>query len=239
VVADAWIVRGFRAGDGAANIQSRDVWRWTTAVLLMAVSTLFGCGDDEEVLNDEDARGLVEQVLADLDLPGEREPPIDPAEIPEGELDFGFHCQILSAGFDLDDVLVAFPRPAIGHEEFPDGDIERVAVAILVFDTAASASAVLAAYDVEGTADCLSRIFSEPVDVEADDSLEAGGVKAEGFAISIGVGDIQPEGHRTFAVVVGRNLVDVTVLAPNESRGRELTAETLGDVVDALQAGGA
>jgi hypothetical protein len=213
--------------------------RWTTAVVLMAVvSTLFGCGDDEEVLNDRDARGLVEQVLADLDVPGEREPPIDPAEIPERELDFGFHCQIHSAGFDIDDVLVAFPRPAIGHEEFPGGDIERVAVAILVFDTAASASAVLAAYDVDGTADCLSRTFSEPVDVEAEDSLEAGGVTAEGFAISIGVGEIQPEGHRTFAVVVGRNLVDVTVLAPDERRGRELAAETLGDVVDALQAGG-
>jgi hypothetical protein len=214
--------------------------RRTTAVVLIAfVGTLFGCGDDEKVLDDQEAHRLVQDVLADLDLPGEPEPPIDPAEIPEGELDFGFHCQIQSAGFDIDDVLVAFPRPKIGHEEFPGGDIERVAVAILVFDTAASASAVLAAYEVEGTADCLSRTFSEPVDVEADDSLEAGGVKAEGFAISIGVGDIQPEGHRTFAVVVGRNLVDVTVLAPNESRGRELTAETLGDVVDALQAGGA
>jgi hypothetical protein len=50
------------------------------------VSTLFGCGDDDGVLNDQDARRLVEQVLADLDLPGEPEPPIDPAEIPEGEL---------------------------------------------------------------------------------------------------------------------------------------------------------
>ena len=189
--------------------------------------------------SDQDARRLVEQVLADLDLPGEREPPIDPAEIPEGELDFGFHCQIQSAGFDVDDVLVAFPRPEIGHEEFPGGDIERVAVAILVFDTAASASAILAAYDVDGTADCLSRTLSEPVDVDADDPLEAGEVTAEGFAISIGDGEIQPEGHRTFAVVVGRILVDVTVLAPDESRGRELASATLGDVVDALRAGGA
>ncbi len=108
-----------------------------------------------------------------------------------------------------------------------------------MFDTAASASAVLAAYDVEGTVDCLSRTFSEPIGVEASDSLEAGGVTAEGFAISIGVGGIQPEGHRTFAVVVGPILVDVTVLAPDESRGRELAAAALGDVVDALQAGGA
>lgn len=34
-------------------------------------------------------------------------------------------------------------------------------------------------------------------------------------------------------------LVDVTVLAPDESRGRELAEEVLGGVVDALQAGGA
>jgi hypothetical protein len=77
------------------------------------------------------------------------------------------------------------------------------------------------------------------VDVDADDPLEAGEVTAEGFAISIGVGEIQPEGHRTFAVVVGRNLVDVSVLAPDERRGRELASETLGDVVEALRAGGA
>ena len=182
---------------------------------------------------------MVEQVLADLDLPGEPERPMDPADLPDGELVFGFHCQIESAGFDIDDVLVAFPPPKIGHEEFADGDIERVEVAILVFDSAASASAVLAAYDVEGTVDCLSRTSSEPIDLEAADSLEAGGVTAEGFAFSIGVGGIQPEGHRTFAAVVGRILVDVTVHTPDESRGRELAAAALGDVVDALQAGGA
>jgi hypothetical protein len=202
-------------------------------------STFFGCSDDEGALNDQDALRLVEQVLEDLDLPGEPEPPIEPADIPDGELEFGFHCQIESAAFDIDDVLVAFPPAKVWHEEFTNGDIERIEVAILVFDTAASASAVLAAYDVEGTVDCLSRTFSEPIDVEAADSLEAGGVTAEGFAISIGVGGVQPEGHRTFAVVVGRILVDVTVLALDESRGRELAAETLGDVVDALQAGGA
>jgi hypothetical protein len=178
-------------------------------------------------------------VLADLDLPGEPEPPIDPADIPDGELEFGFHCQIASAGFDIDDVLVAFPPPKVGHEELAGGDIERVEVAILVFDTAASASAVLAAYDVEGTADCLGRTYSEQIDVEAADSLEVGGVTAEGFAISIAGCEVQCEGHRTFAVVVGRILVDVTVLAPDDSRGRGLAAETLGDIVDALPAGGA
>ena len=112
-------------------------------------------------------------------------------------------------------------------------------MAILVFDTAASASEVLAAYDDEDTVDCLTRTFSETFDLEPDDSLEAGGVTAEGFAFTIGVGGIQREGHRTFAVVVGRTLVDVTVLAPDERRGRELAEEVLGDVVDALQAGGA
>jgi hypothetical protein len=209
-------------------------------VALIALgSTLVGCGDDEGAVKDEDARGLVERVLADLDLPGVREPPIDPALIPEGELEFGFHCHIHSAGFDIDDVLVAFPPPAVGHDEVPGGRIERAEVAILVFDTAASASAVLDAYDVQDTADCLSRTESEPVVVEPADPLEAGGVTAEGFAISIGEGDIQPEGHRTFAVVVGRMLVSVGVLAPDERRGRELAEEVLGDVVDALQAGGA
>jgi hypothetical protein len=178
-------------------------------------------------------------VLADLDLPGVREPPIDPALIPEGELEFGFHCHIHSAGFDIDDVLVAFPPVAVGHDEVPGGRIERAEVAILVFDTAASASAVLDAFDVTETADCLSRFESQPVQVETADPLEAGGMTAEGFAISIGVGDIQPEGHRTFALVVGRMLVSVGVLAPDERRGRELAEEVLGDVVDALQAGGA
>jgi len=198
-----------------------------------------GCADHEDVLNDEDAGALVERVLADLDLPGEREPPNDPADIPDGELEFGFHCQIQSAGFDIDDVLVAFPPAAVGHEEFADGDIERAEVSLLVFDTAASASAALSAYAVEGTVDCLNRTFSEPIQIEVDDPLQAGGLTADGFAFSIGVGGIQPEGHRTFAGIVGRILVDVTVLAPDESRGRELAEAVLGDVVNDLQAGGA
>ena len=168
-----------------------------------------------------------------------RQPPFDPADIPDGELEFGFHCQIQSAGFDIDDVLVAFPPAAVGHEEVPGGPIERVEVAILVFDTAASASAVLAAYDDEGTVDCLARTFRETVELEVDDPLEAGGVTAEGFAFTIGVGEIQPEGHRTFAAVVGRILVDVTVLALDETRGRELAVDVLDDVIPALQAGGA
>lgn len=66
-----------------------------------------------------------------------------------------------------------------------------------------------------------------------------GGVTADGFAFSIGVGGIQPEGHRTFAGIVGRILVDVTVLAPDESRARELAEEVLGDVANDLHAGGA
>lgn len=51
---------------------------------------------------------------------------------------------------------MAFPPAGVGHEEFADGDIERVEVSLLVFDTAASASAVLAGYAVEGTVDCLT-----------------------------------------------------------------------------------
>jgi hypothetical protein len=198
-------------------------------------TTVFETG----ALNDENARGLVERVLADLDLPGVREPPIDPALIPEGALEFGFHCLVHSAGFDINDMLVAFPPVAVGHDEVPGGRIERAEVAILIFDTAASASAVLDAYDAEDTADCLSRFANEPVDVEAADSLEVGGLTVEGFAMSIGEGDIQPEGHRNFGVVVGRMLVSVGVLAPDEGRGRELAEEVLGDTIGALQAGGA
>jgi hypothetical protein len=52
-------------------------------------------------------------------------------------------------------------------------------VAILVFDTAASASAVLDAFDVTDTADCLNRFESQPVEVETADPLEAGGMTAE------------------------------------------------------------
>ncbi|MBA2280381.1 MAG: hypothetical protein H0W25_03970 [Acidimicrobiia bacterium] len=98
---------------------------------------------------------------------------------------------------------------------------------------------MLAAYDDERTVDCLSRALSEPMRVEADDPLEAGGVTAEGFALSFGVDGVQREGHRTFAVVVGRILFDVTALAPDERRRRELAAEVLGGIADALAAGGA
>ena len=208
-------------------------------VALIALGMLIGCGADPGVLTDEETSDLVERVLADLDLPGDQhEPPFDPADIPEGELEFGFQCQIKSAGFDVDQVLVAFPPAAVGHEE--NGRvIERVEVSILVFDTPASASAVLAAYDDEGTIDCLSRTFSESVLYEADDPLEAGGVTAEGMAFKIGTGEIQPEGHRTFATTFGRILIDVTVLAPAEGRGRELAARVLEDVVSSLRAGGA
>jgi hypothetical protein len=219
-------------------IRCRDLSR--SAVALVAVgATLVGCGGSDGALDDDDARGLVERVLADVNLPGVREPAIDRSQIPDGELEFGFHCQIRSAGFDIDDVLVAFPPPAVGHDEVPGGPIERAEVAILVFDTADTAAAVAAAYGAHDTLDCQSRLFSEELAVEADDPLEAGGVTAEGFAISIGVGGIQPEGHRTFVVAVGRMLVDVGVLAPDERRGRALAEEVLGDVVDALQAGGA
>lgn len=209
-------------------------------VALIALgSMLIGCGADPDVLTDEETSDLVERVLADLDLPGDQhEPPFDPADIPEGELEFGFHCQIESAGFDIEEVLVAFPPAAVGHEE--NGRvIERVEVSILVFDTPASASAVLAAYDDEGTIDCLSRTFSESVEFEADDPLEAGGVTAEGMAFKIGTGEIQPEGHRTFATTFGRILIDITVLAPDESRGRELAGDVLEEVVSGLRAGGA
>ena len=207
--------------------------------LTVLAGTLVGCGDDDGALGDEDARSLVERVLAHLDLPGVREPAIDRSQIPAGELEFGFHCQIRSAGFDIDEVLVAFPPPAVGHDEVPGGPIERAEVAILVFDTADSAAAVFSAYGAQDTLDCQRRLFSETLAVEADDPLEAGGVTAEGFAISIGVGGIQPDGHRTFVVAVGRMLVDVGVLAPDESRGRELAEEVLGDVVAGLRAGGA
>jgi hypothetical protein len=215
--------------------QSRGIRR---SVLALALVALVGCGDDDEGVSDDDAPGLIEQVLAGLELPGEREPPIDPAEIPEGELEFGFHCQIQSAGFDVDDVLVAFPHPAVGHDE-SGGTIERVEASILAFDTAETASAVLAAYDVEDTVDCLDRTFGEPIEIEPDDPLETDGVTAEGFALTIGTGGIQREGHRTFAAVVGRMLVDITVLAADEDRGRELAEATLGDVVEGLRAGGA
>ena len=211
----------------------------TAGALVGLVTALVGCGDDETVLSDQDVRRLVEDVVADLDLPGEPERPENIPEVPEGELAFGFHCQIGSAGFDIDDVLVAFPPPEVGHQEFPGGDIERVEVAILAFDTTESASAVLAAYDAEDTEGCLTRVFGESYDVEPADSLEAGGATAEGFAFTVGVGGVQSEGHRTYAVVVGRILVDVTVLAPEEIRGRELAEEVLGEVVDALRTGGA
>jgi hypothetical protein len=216
--------------------------RWQSAPLVTLVAlgcTLTGCADNESVLTDEDARSLVERVLAGLDLPGEREPQMDPSDIPEGELEFGFHCQIQSAGFAVEDVLVAFPPAAVGHEEFADGDIERVEVSLLVFDKAASASAVLAVYVDESTIGCLNGTFPEPIQIEVDDPLEVDGLTADGFAFTIGVGGIQPEGHRTFAGVVGRILVDVTVLAPDEPRGRELAAEVLGDIVNDLRAGGA
>jgi hypothetical protein len=200
---------------------------------------MLGCGDDESGLDDEDARSLVEEVLARLDLPGEeRVPPMDRADIPEGELEFGFHCHVQTAGFDIDDVLVAFPPAAVGHEE-SGGTIERVEVSMLVFDTAATASAVLDVYDDERTIDCLNRTFSEPIRVEADDPLQAGGVTAEGFKFTIGEGGIQPDGHRTFAGVVGRTLVDVTVLAPDERRGREMAEEVLSEIVAHLDAGDA
>jgi hypothetical protein len=216
----------------------RDLSRSAVALVVVG-ATLVGCGDGDDALADDDARDLVERVLADLDLPGVREPGIDRSQIPAGELEFGFHCQIRSAGFAIDDVLVAFPPPAVGHDEVPGGPIERAEVAILVFDTADSAAAVAAAYGEQDTLDCQRRLFSEALTVEADDPLEAGGVTAEGFAIKIGVGGIQPEGHRTFVVPVGRILVDVGVLAPDEQRGRELAEQVLGDVVDALQTGGA
>jgi hypothetical protein len=211
----------------------------TVAAFIVAIATtLLGCGDDEQALDDEDVRALVEQVLADLDLPGAPEAPMDRADIPEGELEFGFHCQIEGAGLEVDDVLVAFPPAKVWHEESAGGDIERVEVSLLAFDTAASASAVRAAYDVENTVDCLGRTFGERVLVNAADPVEAGGATAEGYAITIGSGEVQPDGHRTYAAVVGRVLVDVTVLAPGEPRGRELAQETLGAVVDALRAGG-
>jgi hypothetical protein len=213
------------------------------ATLVLALITLAGiltgCSDTEDVLDDEDASRLVEQVLADLELPGEPELATNIPAIPEGELEFGFHCHIQSAGFEIDEALVAFPPARVGHHEIAGGPIERVEVALLVFDTAATASAVLAAYDAPETIDCLSRTFSEAIQLETDDPLEAGGVTAEGFAFTIGEGGIQREGHRTFAAVVGRTLVDVTVLAPDESRGREMAEEVLGDIVNALEAGGA
>ena len=206
--------------------------------LIVFGSTLLGCSDGARALDNEEAQALVERVLGDLDLPGEPEPPENIPDIPEGELAFGFHCPIQSAGFGIDDVLVAFPRPEVGHDESPSA-IERVEVAILVFDTAATASAVLAAYGDQRAVECLGRTIAEPVQLEADDPLEAGGVTADGFAMTFGPGAIQPDGHRTFAVDVGRILVDVTVLAPDEDRCRELAQDVLGGIVDALRAGGA
>lgn len=228
------------AGPEAAIIRSCRIWRSTVALALVAIGgTLVACGDEERDLTDQDTAELVERVLTDLDLPGSPEAPPQHAEVPDGELEFGFHCHIEAAGLHIDDELVAFPSPLVGHDERPGGEIERVEVSLLAFDSPRSASAVLSAYDLDETTACLSSTFSEQVRIEVDDPLEAGDLTADGFKISIGGGEVQVDGHRTFAAVVGRILVDVTVLAPDEGRGRELAAETVAQVVEALEAGGA
>ena len=215
--------------------------RRSIATVAMAAFALAlpACGGEAvgDGLDDAAVTALAEEVLDGLDLPGE--PRSVRLDAPEGELVFGFHCPIGAAGLDVDSVLVDFPSPRSVIRELEGGGVEVVDVSALVFDSPASASNVLSAYDAEANVECFSDYFDAPATIEAVDGLDIAGVTAEGFVISAPTTATEEGGPVSFAVVQGRVLLDVTVFAPDTDRGRSLAEPVLADALEALRAGGA
>jgi hypothetical protein len=217
-------------------------FRRMTLLLTVAIAVLGllvgGCSSSgSSGLDDGEASDLVDRVLAGLDLPGEVREPVDPSEIPAGELESGFHCPVQAAGLKVDDVVVAFPPAHGSSQSLASGDVETVDVAIMALDKAASATAMLGAYATDAAIDCYEDAFDGGVSVTSVDPLSVAGVEAKGFLFSPHVPD--PSTSTAFAVTLGRYLVDVSVHAPDDARRRELAAKVMAGVVDDLRAGGA